>query len=292
MRVGLASSTGCALAMILVTGCIQPFDGSHVEMLLGDAVLTPCEVISKYASTLKTKGITPTVACTKDRAKDRFLYHYELWGTVKKSVIVRLASFTVQHHLINDPTAPKDYTKYELFQLETAGVTLSTGRPLKIGFEKYFSEMTETEQTEAKERMLLIAPILSVTSFTTKMYSDEANKVLDKSFFLGFQSQITRPFNGKYFGAVYSSNPFGTGYIGGAELVVDARLDDLDSLWITIESDDPDRSNPTPSKLIYLTGTAEQTVRGTINVDAVSPWDTKATASFGVLTDLADEDYF
>jgi hypothetical protein len=264
--------------LLLLPGCIEPFSGSHIQFVMGRDVTTPCDAISKYALSVPIK-------CTTDEKQNRFLYHYELWATLRRSAAVYLTSFTVQRHLHLDKTY-----KYEIFKLEKDRVTLSSDRSFKIGLEQTFNELTKEEQKEHLARMDLASPVLSVTSFSTKMFAKD-NK-LHKDFFLGNHFQLTQPHNGAYFGQILSSHPFGPTTIGGGDLRVKENLTGLDSLWITIESGDPNRPNPKPSKTTYLSGTAVKVSRGTINVDAVSPYDSKVTATIGVFPALGEEEYF
>lgn len=275
MRVPIA-----ALGIVLLTGCVEPFSGSHIQLVMGRNVTSPCNAIS-------STGLVAPVKCSGDEKKDRFLYHYELWATVRRSAIVYLASFTVQNQLQTD-----DQLQFELFKLERDGVLLSgeEDRPFKIGVERYFSELSKDEQSVALNKMHLVAPKLSVTSFSTKMFQE--GKKLHKDFYVGNYSQLTFARNGSYFGQILSTHPFGPGTIGGGDIKVEASLADLDSLWVTIENKDPNRPKPKPSSLVYLRGTAYQVARGSYNVEANSPSDSTIDATFGVYSELGEEEYF
>lgn len=292
-RAGLAWRwAGVALVVAGPAGCIEPFDGAHVQFTLSSAVASPCKMLTRHAKAIADAGLTVPKACTGDLARDRFLYHYELWATVNQSAVVRLKSFTVQPHLVHDPTDPKDFTKYELFDLERQGVLLANGREFKIGMDVAFDDLSAEDQDEIKQRMVLVAPVLSITSFSTKKFAEGASNRLHPDLFLGNPSQLTRPFNGTYLGAVEGFHPFGPAKISGAEVKVEPTLEGLDSLWITIEHRDPDRSDPKPSPLVLLSGTTKQIRRGTVNVEAVSAWDQSVTASFAVFPSLGEEDHF
>jgi len=277
-----------ALLLSTATACIEPFKGSHIQFELGKKVVTPCKAISKY-------NLKVTVPCTGDPYKDRLLYHYELWGTVAGSGATYLTSFQVQPHLLADPVDPGDLKKYEIFKLEQEKVTLSNGKPLKVGDDQFFDELSESAQREILRRMALISPKLAITSFSTEMYENPQEKKLHPDFFLGGPFQQTKPLNGVFIGQVEGFHPFnldGGIVASGGWVRVDQALNNLDSLWITIEEKDPNRPAPKPSPWTYVQGTAFEAVRGTISVNASSPYDSAVTASFGVYPSLGEEEYF
>lgn len=265
-----------ALAQV---GCVEPFSGSHIQLVMGQAVLPPCQVIARYSLT----GLKSCSTKTGEEAEleNRLTHHYELWATLRESGVVYLGSFTVQRMLFKD----------EQFALEKAGVLRSNGTPFRIGLERTFAELDAGEQKEALERMVLMSKKLAVTSFSpTKLEPD--GKTLSPDLYLGFYGQITLPLNGTFLGEVLGTHPFGTLPTGGGELLVDVDLEGLDSLWVTIDDRDPERASPKPSAHVYLQGRAQSVNRGVINVDAASPLDPGVVATFAVSTSLDDEEYF
>jgi hypothetical protein len=151
--------------------------------------------------------------------------------------------------------------------------------------------MSEAEREIADSQMNKAFSKYAMTSFTTKNPPYGEGKILVEGFYAGNHNQLTQPLNGTYHGQVKASHPFGAVTLSGASVRVTPNLEDLDSMWITIEDKDPDRPDPEPG-VVFLKGTAEQTVRGVINVEAASPIDPGASAKFGVLPGLGEEEYF
>jgi hypothetical protein len=210
---------------------------------------------------------------------------------MKNSTVAYLKSFTVQHNLIGDPDDPKNPMKFEVMELEEQRVLLSNKDPLKINYDRYFSELSPERQETILERMLLASKMLAITSYSDTKFADEEKQRLAPDFYVGSGITLTLPYNGTYYGAVRGTHPFGVASIGGASMKVDVALVDLDSLWVTIEGGAPDRPDRQPSSLVYLSGVAEPD-RGVQHVEALSPYDPTVTAAFSVATRLDEEEYF
>lgn len=278
MRVAIAL-IGC----LTLVGCIEPFDGSHVQFTLA-GVPPPCQA-------LLLNDLPGKERCTADGTatgtpltpeKQRFVYHYEMWATVEKSAAVYLMSFTVQPHLFPAEQLELDKQKKRLFN----------GKVFKVGGDRsYWDDMTAAERTTVDTQMAKAAGVHAITSFAyDEFQSDGVTMVED--FYLGNHGQLSRAHNGLYYGQVQSSHPYGAVTLSGASVRVAPNLEDLDSMWVTIELDDPNRPDPKPSSLVYLQGMAKQTVQGVINVQATSPVDSAARAAFGVMPSMGEEEYF
>jgi hypothetical protein len=272
--------------MLLASGCVEPFEGSHVQFSL-DNVDQPCQV-------LLLNQLTGQESC-KDasgqplsRQDQRFVGHYEMWATVNDSAAVYLMSFTVQPHLF----------PAEEIELDKERIELSNGKTFVLGGQSgksYNYDMTAEEKAITDTQMGKASTVKAITSFSDTMFEDPnapPPRKLVKDFYLGSHTQLSLAHNGEYYGQVKKSHPYGAITLDGASVRVAPNLENLDSMWITIELGDPDRPDPKPSKLIYLRGSAEQKVRGVINVEATSPIDPQARAAFGVLPALGEEEYF
>jgi len=279
MRVALAL-IGC----LTIAGCIEPFEGSHIQFTLA-GVPPPCQALLLHTPPLPgwercTDGGDPTKPLTAE--EQRFVYHYEMWATVRKSAAVYLMSFTVQQHLFPD----------EQRQLDKEKKLLNNGQVFKIGGDRsYWDDMNAVERTTVDTQMAKAAGVFAITSFSYDQFEADG-KTMTKDFYLGNHGQLSRAHNGVYYGQVQSSHPYGAVTLSGGSVRVAPNLEDLDSMWVTIELNDPNRPDPKPSSLIYLEGMAEQTVRGVINVQAASPVDPAARAAFGVTPSMGEEDYF
>jgi hypothetical protein len=268
-----------ALTVCLLAGCIEPFEGSHVQFTL-QGVLPPCQV-------LLLNKLPGDVHCRKGGQaltpkEQRFVYHYEMWATVNRSATVYLMSFTVQPHLFPD----------EQLELDKQKVLLSSGDVFKVGGDRsYWDDMTDAERATTDTQMAKASGVYAITSFSFQQFEPDGGRLADP-FYLGNHGQLSRSHNGTYYGQVQASHPFGAITLSGASVRVAPNLKNLDSMWITIEREDPNRPDPQPNSLIYIQGSAAQTVRGVINVKATSPVDPNARAEFGVMPSLGEEDYF
>jgi hypothetical protein len=275
------------------TICEQPSKACEL-INLPDIDVAKC----KYAADDPTKGAWTTDAdgkCTRAGAKkdawmaledSRFVYHYEMWATVNKSAAVYLFSFTVQPHLF--PCEEKE--------LDEAGVKLASGKTFKIGgqSEITYDQMSDAEKSITDTQLAKAGGVNVITSFSHDKYEndDPGTNKLAPHFYLGNHRQLSLAVNGTYYGQINSSHPYASVTLGGATATVEPNLENLDSMWITIEFKPPDRPDPTPGKLVYLRGTAYEVTRGVINVEATSPYSSDAQAAFGVIPSQGEEGYF
>lgn len=296
-----------SICSLLLCGCIEPFRGSFIQFTM-ENVDTPCEVMAKagtraleaiaagetpdpyyaaleqYEKTFCTPlaiGGDSVASALKKEMDDRFTLHYELWATVNQSAAVFLKAFTVQRILFPDEQKKLD-----------GKVRLNNGKVFKIATDKTWEEMTDDERESANFRMGRATDSLAITTFSTSMFESETERIFHEDFYFGNYRQLTLAHNGTYLGAVKGQHPYGQSTISGASIRVDADLEGLDSLWITVESRAPDRADLTPSDWIYVAGPVSEVARGTLNVEATSTWDSAVKSSFGVFAQLDEEEYF
>jgi len=218
---------------------------------------------------------------------DRVVHHYEIWATMDRSAVVNLGHFTVQRHLFTD----------EQIQFEKAGAKLPDGTAFRVVPGSAFSSLSKTRQQEARLQMDKAQEVYAITGYAPrKLQADGVT--LHPDLYVGSHTQLTRPHNGTYYGQVQSKHPFGTGTLGGGFMNVAPALEEMDTIFVTIEDGAPDRKVRKPSRLIYLQGSARRVARGVINVEATCPLDKKIdhcktlSGSFAVQTSLDEEEYF
>lgn len=262
----------CSIALLL-NACVQPNSGSQLHLAF-NGVPSPCQAVLKY-------GLEGFDECTGNLEQDRYTSHYEIWATLRNSAIVHLVSLTVQRHIFVD----------DLIRMEEEGVVRANGEPIKIGGKQFYYEMTDEEKEFELKQMQLVSTTDSITSFVSNPYKDEAQKILAENLYIGSHRQLTRPINGTYYGSVATPHPWGGAAISGAEIVVDTALDELDSIWVTIEKGAPDRENPKPD-LVLMRGKCFEESRGYINSNLTSPFDSNMRATFAVFSNLDEEEYF
>lgn len=288
-----------ALAGLLAAApaCVEPFEGSHMQFAL-ERVGTPCQMLLANAASFseEVKDCRDSTGGTLFEEEQRFKYHYEMWATVNNSAAVFLFSFTVQKHLF-----PKEQKA-----MERAGVLLSSGKPLIMGSGHGYYDTTKspsmsaTDRKNADEQMIKAEAKYAITSYSKSTYVDEkaSPKTLHPEFYLGNHGQLTLPHNGVYYGQVASTHPYGIVTLSGATVSVAPNLENLDSLWITIDKAPHNRADPSPNnKLVLLRGTATRTVRGVVNVEArvtrnFEAGSVDARALFGVFAGMGEEEYF
>jgi hypothetical protein len=265
-------------------GCIEPFNGTYVHMdLVG--IRSPCEMMLILALTPPEgwRGICPVDGAPGVAPGDgRLVHHYELWGTIARTSVVQLTSFTVQ------PAALFD----EQLELERQGARLSDGQPFRLAGPSTFDALPESEQAVVKQRMQQAAAVNAISSYSPARFADDG-KTLASTLYVGNYRELSQPHAGTYFGQVQGP-PIGGGasVVGGAVLRFPVALYDLDGLALTIEDEPADRAAARPSGLVVVAGTAEALARGVLNVAAANDKKPEISASFGVYEHLDEESYF
>ena len=273
-----------SISLLGLGGCVEPFSGSHLQVLLRGAA-PPCEVITQYA--LKAPKPCRPGTSAEARMENRFLYHYAVWGTVNSSAVTHLASFNVQPQIIPD----------ELLKLERDGAKTSLGEPIKAAHNARFVDMSPADQSHARSLMDRAAAVMAITSHGTRRFQAEAGKEtwLDPDFYVGGYIELMLPHNGTIYGHVEGKHPYGGGvFIGGAAFKAGAALKEtVNSIVITIEPSEVGGAVRGPSEFVYLRGVPQAKTRGVISVDLSSPVDQNATGNVAIFPALGvDDEYF
>lgn len=261
-----------ACVVTLGLGCVEPFRGSHINFDL-EGLSTPCEAISAYQ-------LPAARPCTGKRAEDRFLYYYELWAVLDRSVLQRVLYFTVQPHLFKD----------EQLKLEQDGIRLADGTRFQMDPRQRFSEMRAPDQEKVLDLLVKAESALAITSYSKDQF--KAAGQLADSFYLGNHLHLTSAHNGTYLGQVRGFHPYGQIMLSGATATSPLSLGGLSALMITVEGEDPARPNPRPSSLVVLDGEAERQSDSLLHVVARSKHDPAARGLFSIATSLDTEELF
>lgn len=265
-------------------GCIEPFDGTYVHMdLVG--FRSPCEMMRVLALT-PAEGWAQSCpvpgAADVAPGEERLVHHYELWGTIARTSVVHLFSFTVQPATLLD----------EQLALEAQGARQPDGKPFRAAGPGAFADLPEEEQSLVRKRMQQASAVNAITSYSPTRFAADG-VTLQRDLYVGNYRELSQPHAGIYYGQVQGP-PIGGGssVVGGAVIRFPVALYDLDGLTVTIEDDATDRPVKRPSSVVVVAGTAQATARGVVNVAAVNEKDAKVSASFGVYQRLDEESYF
>jgi hypothetical protein len=278
MKLAWAYKRALSIASLAVIagGCVEPFDGSVVQMTL-TGFRSPCELIRSQNLVLPQDW----KPCTGNPAEDRLLFHYEIWATVDRTALFRLESFNVQTALLID----------EQIALEQQGALLSDGTPFQIS-DRAYDSLSAEEQKALREQMAVPTNVYGITSYSDSRFGADG-KTLSSSLYVGNYQNLQLPRNGLYFGQVNGPPPGGGALnVGGATLRTTVALSEADSVMITIEQGAVNRSPLTPSNLVIVEGSPRESPRGVLNVDARGPVGAGLAASFGFYHGLDEREFF
>lgn len=261
-----------AWVVTLGLGCVEPFHGSHINFDL-EGIATPCEAITTYQ-------LPAPKACTGKREEDRFLYYYELWAVLDRSVLQRVLYFTVQPHLFKD----------EQLKLEQDEIKLADGTRFQMDPRQRFSEMNAADREKVLDLLLKAESALAITSYSKNKF--KAAGQLADHFYLGNHLHLTSAHNGTYLGQVRGFHPQGQLILSGATATSPLSLRGLSALMLTVEGADPDRPDPRPSNLVVLDGEAERRSDALFHVVARSKHDSAAQGLFSIAISLDTEELF
>jgi hypothetical protein len=294
-----------AAGVASMLACVEPFEGSRLEMTLVGAPALQ-------------RGVTTDPADNPQR-------HYEMWaslgrqdattGELTSDTVVRLMEngFTVQHvvgRLWREPLPTPDADKAEYLHFDPCFIDRNTGELLfytptqleakrvEMGWTDTSAEYLARARVQARALALASNSLLAFTSYASRVdlptitattdterlaqcqafwagddCPDEACRVDRARYYVGDSEEMSRPLNGAFYGLLGEGSevqdPHSKAPYGGIEVITPYNLSDLTGLFITEEAD-------------VLDATGNLVVDATARGPAIT-WGTARTNMRGVL---------
>ncbi len=314
MRGYLARLLWVALIAPLAGACIEPFEGSKIEVLFSSGVpvaganargappagthLELYAVKNESLFHLRNFQILPIV----DPENPCFIEtRGEFAGTDVSASGVHISQwYAASFELYNqDGRISADEAGYladaaervrELEQLRN-GLKVVTATPYGPPFNDDFPA-SELDELEAA-----LPPRTATDAAANRQRRQVCEDFFSKhpTFYVGNDRLITRPINGIFLGVVDGQDPRNGGFVGGASMDIEANLADFDSLRINWQFDDPD--DPRAAALgssdtgyHLMAGAPQRLARGIVNVRLVNENFPSISAQAAIFTNLGRDD--
>ncbi len=312
-----------AAPLIITSGCVKPFQGSHVELDLGGATDIPGD-----ARPLEGQPPSDT--------------HYELYvittdptdPTMVKGLAFKLIDFEVVPVIDQaDPCfieadeqakfpglhstmiAAKTTEKFtagghtptadEAGQIADAEARLANQSALQSQLKTVVSHQvtfklpdgTMSTRKDLRTKLAALVPdpsMIDDTSNKTRLSVCRKFWAANPDFYTGSDKVYSLPLNGVYYGMVEGINPINSAPLGGADFEVPDTFKDFDSLAINWQFNDPtdpraaDHGN-SPTGYHYMAGKPQDRNRRVINVPLQNV-DNPAIAGNAAIIPAIDED--
>jgi len=299
-----------AIALWGMGGCVDTFDGSHVEVLFASGV----PVTGASAPGAPPDGTHLELYVVKDNASFALadfdfvpvLDHTNPCFIETDSVIpfsnVSAAGLHVTQWLeksrevyLADGVVTEDEAGAiaDAEARETAIAQLETG--VKALVATPYGGLSDDDLTSA-ELDDLFAALPAIDAI-----DDESNQLRlqlcqeffaqHPSYYVGSDRLMTRPINGVFFGVADGKDPRTGGFIGGATLTVDANINAFDAMRVNWQFDDPNDSRAdalgnSPVGYHFMAGVPEHRTRGVINVSLANSSFAMISADVALFTNL------
>jgi hypothetical protein len=266
--------------LLLVVGCVQPFDGTHIEMLLHGGVQIP-------GDTNPGNGRPPSDT------------HYEIYITRDQSIF-QIGTFEI--HPAIDPS-DRCFIEDETARFPGLHSTQIAAKVLAVALED--GTVTADEAGLIADARARVANQPKIAT-GLKVFTGHEDGLLDKTiadfqqtvpppdqidddtnkqrlsicraffaqhpgYYVGTDKVITIPLSGTYYGIVEGVDPRNSAFIGGGEINVQANVDTFDVMrvnWSFNDPGDPRAAALSPSSVgwYYMAGVPVERTRGVINV--------------------------
>jgi hypothetical protein len=268
------------MPLVLAMGCVQPFDGTHIEMLLHGGVQIPGDADPG-------NGRPPSDT------------HYEMYVARDQSTFL-VGMFEI--HPVIDPT-DRCFIEDETARFPGLHSTQIEAKTLAVAMEDGTVSDAEAgliadAQARVANQPKLAAVLKAVTGHEGGLLDktiadfqqtvpppdqidDATNKMrlsLCRAFmaqhpgyYVGTDKVITIPLNGTYYGIVEGMDPRNAAFVGGGEISVNANIDAFDAMRVNWAFNDPADSraaalSPSSEGWYYMAGVPVERTRGVINV--------------------------
>jgi hypothetical protein len=289
-------------ATLAITGCIDSYNGSKVEMFLHGGVHVP--------GTDEGNGQPPAdthyeAYVVKDDAVFK-LFEFDIRPVIKRSDpcfieeptarFPGLHSTKIVEKLIAAAEADGNVSALEAGDIALAKIRVSNMPGLE-GLKVVVSH--EPGLTDAA-----VAQLVSTVP-SSELIDDATNadrlRVCQGlwrahfGYYVGTDKVLTIPLNGIYHGLVAALDPRNMGPLGGGQVDVAVAIPDFDAMrvnWSFNDPNDPRREAMSPSMIgwHYMAGKAVQRTRGVTNVTLVNQDFAQISGEVSVFTQLADDD--
>jgi hypothetical protein len=299
----------------LAAACVEPFSGSKLEILFaggvslpgsGEPGAPPSEAHLEFYAVrdgvplhLFNAGYAPVVSASEP-------CFIELEGTADPLTGADLAGLhSTQWYakLLELYQADGDVTDVEASVLALAAERVGADIPALEGGVKVLVDTgygpptgDEVPQQALAELAAELPPIAALDDASNRQRLERCLAFFRAypSYYVGTDRLITKPINGTFFGPADGTDPRSSGFIGGASVSIEARLDPFDALRVNWQFDDP--ADPraaalgeSPVGYHYMAGQPESRVRGVTNVEVVNDTFVRISAAIGIFTNLDDD---
>jgi hypothetical protein len=298
-----------ALAALISTACVEPFDGSKVQLLLGGGVHVPGEgdpgdgrppadthySIFVLRDDAFFKMIDFDIKRVIDRADPCFIeddesrfpgLHTTMWG---------LKTIEAAQDASSEGGEP--VTDQEAGDIAVAEIRVANLPRLEDAVRavvKHQDGLVEATLEARHAAIVAAAPIddMSASANATRREMCRALYAEFPAYYVGSDKVFTLPINGVLYGMVDGSDPRNAAFLGGSSFNVNATFPAFDSLVVNWDYNDPALAgaDDTDVGYHYMAGRPEYRTRGVVNVPLQNNDYGPIQGEAAIFTDLDGDD--
>jgi hypothetical protein len=288
-------------------GCVESFDGSKIELFLGDGVHVPGD---NDPGRGKPPSDTHYEMYVVTENRPFKVFEFEVKTVIDRSSLCFIEDEESRYpglhatqyaaRLTEDLTTGHTPNEFEAGLIFNAEKRMSDQGLLEQRVKSVASHesgLTEQDIIDAYLAAGVPSDPTLMDDATNEQRFQACNEVFDAHprLYVGNDKVLSLPLNGIFYGVVNGMDPRNNAYIAGAAFDVDAVLDDFDVLrinWNFNDPDDPRRADYDPSNIgyHYMAGTPERRTRGVINVVVRHRDFPEISGDLAIFADLATDD--